>query len=345
MFGGRSGTPGRSRCGPTRRIPIRSAAGEVRVRGEHQTQADLTTGQRLLGQRAAGVQRLELTERNLVRVFQTLLAERPLGALGRPAHDGVLSGALAREIGQRLHADLGTQLLERGHRLVHVAGRLRLGALSVELSVDELGHGGRVLRYHLDLTLLQRRLVELTLADRLALREVGRPDDDLAAGTLGDAAGQVVGLGEFLRRDGRGLVVDVGGLVEPDQLLRVERGGYLVQRGEQLGRGRLAVDRRDHVVGVLEVLVVVEDDQFGTGDRGASPRRRVAGRGRGTRGAGFAAPRYQARRRHEPDQAQGDARNSLHRVLPAFRVPAPPELATPRVRRVSPVSSAQPATA
>src|SRR5690348_5225117 len=79
-----------------------TSAREGGVRGERETDTDLARLQGLLDQRPARVERLELPEADLVGTFQALLAERALRALRRAAHDRGLTGALAREVGQRL---------------------------------------------------------------------------------------------------------------------------------------------------------------------------------------------------------------------------------------------------
>jgi hypothetical protein len=63
--------------------------------------------------------------------------------------------------------DLPARSGERGDRLVDVTrgDGLRRGA--VHLLVQELGERTGVLRHHLDLALLQRRLVQLAVADLL----------------------------------------------------------------------------------------------------------------------------------------------------------------------------------
>ena len=107
-------------------------------------------------------------------------------------------------------------------------------------------------------------------------------------------------------------MVDIRGLVQPDELRRVQCRGHLVQRRHQLGRGRLRVDRGDDVVGVLQVLVVREDDQLVPGHRRASAACGVAGRCLGSGGAGLAAARRETRGGQQPDQAQGEPPSTLH---------------------------------
>ena len=183
--------------------------------------------------------------------------------------------------------------------------------------------------HDLELALLQRRLVDLAVADRLdagveaggvehlrvdvgqglVLGEVGRADDDLPG-----AAAQRRRPGPRPRRSpSRRSARSCGrcrSLVQRDQLRRCQRRRHLVERVEQrLGR-RLRVDRRDDVVDGLQLLVVGEGDQLVAGHASQAwpPAAAAAGLRRRGLGAGLAAGAAAGEREGEQEQPGGAER-------------------------------------
>src|SRR5207249_2908111 len=148
-----------------------SARSERSVGGEHQADRDDPGLQGVLGLWPTGVEADELPELHAVGRLEPRLAERALWALGRTAKYGRATRALAPEVGQGLEAvlvgeclryrervlvgrgrwlaegqpDLAAKILQRGHRLVHITGGLRLNAGPVDLLVQKLGQRPRVL--------------------------------------------------------------------------------------------------------------------------------------------------------------------------------------------------------
>ena len=181
---------------------------------------------------------------------------------------------------ETLRLERGAQRVARRHRII----RRLAGAV-----VDELEGRGGVLGEHVDLTGLEGREDDLAvaelelafhgrtvalehlgedLAQDLLLVEVGRADRDVAFEPGADRV-EVLGRdplgGHVRRRPG----VDRDRLVQVGQLLLREA---LHHRVEQVGDGRVRIqdllaDDRDDVVGELELLVVLEQDEAVRGDR------------------------------------------------------------------------------
>ena len=112
-----------------------------------------------------------------------------------------------------------------------------------------------------------------------------------------------------------------------DQVLGGERRRHRVERRQQrrVGLRRRGVHRRDDVVGVLQVLVVLEDDELVAGDRGAGLagglRLLAVGAPAGAGGAGLTAGRGEQHREGERSDESGTRAHAARLLCPVAAVP------------------------